>query len=363
MKKYLILFLVVTSSNLFTQEVTQKFNLPNLLSENSGLIYFDGKIITHNDSGDKPNLYELDVLTGKILRKITIINASNIDWEDIAQDANYIYVSDSGNNRGNRTNLKIYKISKKDYLMSNSISAEVINYKYSDQKDFRHSSKNNFDAEALVSYYDHLLIFSKNRGNQKTKIYKISKNVGTHTAKKINTIDINGQVTGATYNHKENSIVLCGYSSSLSPFLIFLDNFDIKSKSFVKVDVSDYVGAMSQIEGISYSINDEILLSRERFRKKIGGFSIDIPSTVFVFNKEELTFSQRIINKSIEDFSNNTSFNSDFQILKVTDELGKRVFKKIDTITPKSILNLPNGNYYIKVKTGFFIANQKYTKQ
>lgn len=363
MKKYLILFLVVTSSNLFAQEITQKFNFSDQLSENSGLIYFDGKIITHNDSGGKPVLYELDALTGEVLRIITLTNTLNIDWEDITQDANYIYISDSGNNMGNRTNLKIYKVSKKDYLSSSNITAQIINYSYSDQKDFRYSSKNNFDAEALVSYYDHLLIFSKNRGNQKTKIYKIPKKVGTHTAEKINTININGQVTGATYNHKANSIILCGYSSSLSPFLIFLDNFDIKSKSFVKVDVSDYVGAMSQIEGISYSINDEILISRERFRKKIGGFSIDIPSTVFVFNKEELTFSQRIINKSIKDFSNNTSFNPDFQILKVTDELGKRIFKKIDTITPKSILNLPSGNYYIKVKTGFFIANQKYTKQ
>ncbi|MCF6279623.1 MAG: T9SS type A sorting domain-containing protein [Flavobacteriaceae bacterium] len=365
MEKYLILFLVFTSSNLFAQEITQKFNFPNQLSENSGLIYFDGKIIAHNDSGGKSILYEVDALTGKIVREVAITNAINIDWEDIAQDKEYIYISDSGNNLGNRTNLKIYKVSKKDFLNSSNITAQIINYNYSDQEDFRYSSKSNFDAEALIVYYDKLLIFSKNKGDNKTNVYSLPKTIGTHIAEKINTIDVGGQITGASYNHKANSIVLCGYSLLLSPFIIFLDDFDIKSKSFIKIDLSEYIGAMSQVEGVSYGVNDEILISRERFRKKIAGFSIDIPSGVFVLNKEEWNISPKVISNYINDFSiasPSEKFKQD--VLKITNALGETIFSRKDTIKSSDIDSLKKGVYYARIKlNNQIIINQRLIKK
>ncbi len=321
--------------------VTKKFNLPSELNENSGLLFFDGKLITHNDSGGQPILYQLNNTTGTIERRVRISNAFNIDWEDLAQDEDYIYISDSGNNRGNRTNLKIYKISKKDFLDNETVIAKTIFYKYDNQKNYMRSSKTNFDAEALISFEDKLLIFSKNRGNNKTNIYQLDKNPGTQTAKYLYTLDIDGQVTGGTKN-KQNDLVLSGYTSSLSPFMLVFRGFDLKDRSFVRIDFSQFLGVANQVEGITF-VNDSILnFSRERFKKKIAGFSLNKPATVFEFNLNDL---ENLISETLnnEDFDNSL-------ITRITDEKGKTILKRKDTINSLKIKKFPSGIYYSKIK-------------
>ena len=102
------------------ENITEKYNLPNSISETSGLLFYNGKLITHNDSGDAANLYELDTIRGNITRTITISNATNSDWEDITQDDTHIYIGDFGNNsNGNRQDLKIYKILR--FIVKNSV--------------------------------------------------------------------------------------------------------------------------------------------------------------------------------------------------------------------------------------------------
>ena len=59
--------------------------LPAVLSESSGAVFFNGRFISHNDSGNENKLYELDTATGLILRTVHIQNAVNSDWEDLAQ--------------------------------------------------------------------------------------------------------------------------------------------------------------------------------------------------------------------------------------------------------------------------------------
>ena len=94
----------------------EKFALPANLSESSGAIFFNNKLITHNDSRGENKLFELDTITEQVTRTVAISNATNIDWEDITQDDTSIYIGDIGNNSGNRTDLKIYKISKTDFV-------------------------------------------------------------------------------------------------------------------------------------------------------------------------------------------------------------------------------------------------------
>ena len=101
--------------------VSVRAQLPAMLSESSGAVFFNGRFISHNDSGNENKLYELDTATGLILRTVHIQNAVNSDWEDLAQDATSLYIGDIGNNRGNRTDLKIYKIAKADYLASDTV--------------------------------------------------------------------------------------------------------------------------------------------------------------------------------------------------------------------------------------------------
>ena len=111
-KSTFFLFFVLTNCFVFSQvsNFKEKFILPDEVKETSGLLFFNGKIITHKDSGNAANLYELDSVNGNILRIIAINSVTNTDWEDITQDENHIYIADIGNNNGNRTDLNIFKI-------------------------------------------------------------------------------------------------------------------------------------------------------------------------------------------------------------------------------------------------------------
>ena len=95
-----------TNSNKAENTVVFATQLPKKINETSGLEYFDGQLITHNDSGDDPLLYGFSK-TGALLETYVVEDAENHDWEDIAMDDRYLYISDSGNNFGNRKNLKI----------------------------------------------------------------------------------------------------------------------------------------------------------------------------------------------------------------------------------------------------------------
>ena len=112
------------------------------MEETSGLLYYNNKIITHNDSGNDANLYEIDPENGEITRVVTVANATNIDWEDLGQDDTYIYIADIGNNNGNREDLKIYKILKSDFISSTNVTSQEITFSYEDQTDFSSQPNN-----------------------------------------------------------------------------------------------------------------------------------------------------------------------------------------------------------------------------
>lgn len=123
----------LTAQNLSLTKVT---SLGQEVAETSGLLNVDGRIFTHNDSGNKAELYELDTVSGAVKRKIVVTNASNNDWEDLSSDDHFIYIGDFGNNRGDRKNLRIYRVSREQLLSSENIQADTINFIYDDQKTF-----------------------------------------------------------------------------------------------------------------------------------------------------------------------------------------------------------------------------------
>ena len=85
-------------------------NLPPIANESSGIARTGkGTFWTHNDSGGKPELYEIDS-TGKLLSTKVIPNSENTDWEDLTEDENgNIYIGDFGNNGNTRHSLTVYK--------------------------------------------------------------------------------------------------------------------------------------------------------------------------------------------------------------------------------------------------------------
>ena len=103
-----VYLIFLTGTFLFSQESIEVLGvLSNEISETSGLIFHNGKLITHNDSGNTPQLFEIDTVSYQITRTVTLSNVANIDWEDIAQDSEYIYIGDFGNNLGTRTDLSL----------------------------------------------------------------------------------------------------------------------------------------------------------------------------------------------------------------------------------------------------------------
>lgn len=269
-----ILFFILGMFGMAAQisAATEKFALPSILSESSGVIYFNNKLITHNDSGGENALYEVDVVSGLVTRTITISNATNVDWEDITQDETSIYIGDIGNNSsGNRTDLKIYKISKSDYLSMDSVTAETISFSYSDQIEFTASGSNNteWDAEALVSFDDTtLMVFSKNWINGVTKGYVVSKTPGTYALTPLaTTLNSLGLITGGTYNASNKKLLLVGYTNVLSPFVWECEGFkgnDVFSGVNTQTALPDSFG-LEQIEAIASIDESRYVITAEAF--------------------------------------------------------------------------------------------------
>ncbi|NQX97144.1 MAG: T9SS C-terminal target domain-containing protein, partial [Flavobacteriales bacterium] len=234
------LFLIVSIAMSQNVTTTFKSGLPTLLEETSGLIYFNGKIITHNDSGGDPKLYEIDTITGNITRTIEITNAINIDWEDIAQDSNYIYIGDIGNNNGNRTNLKIYRILKSDYLNNLTVLADTINFSYNDQVNFTSlPNNNNFDCEAFVIHNDSIILFTKNWVTATVNAYVLPKTIGSHIAKNVSTYNSLGLITGA--DNINNTFYLSGYNNSIIPFILIVNSNGVNQDFFGSSIISKHV--------------------------------------------------------------------------------------------------------------------------
>lgn len=205
----------------------QLVEVPEELQEISGILFQDeNTIISHNDSGNEPILYEQDLLERKIYRSVKIRNADNLDWEDIAEDQQYIYIGDFGNNLGQRTNLSILKIKKNEFNTLDSLNAEFIEFNFEDQADFTPRQTHNFDCEAMINFEDHLYLFSKNRADFKTKLYQLSKTADSNSANLVETFDVQGLITAATKNQDKNVIALLGYNDSneFEPFIwLFYD--------------------------------------------------------------------------------------------------------------------------------------------
>lgn len=185
-KFYILVFIFLLSFGAFSQELTT-YPLEPKLKEISGLEQLnESTLVAINDGGNKAELYLFD-FEGKPIKTVTVTNATNVDWEDLAKDDKYLYIGDIGNNNNNRKDLCIYKIRIEDVLNKSEVTAEKIAFNYYDQKEFPPSKEFlNFDAEGMIAYRNAIFIFSKNRTepfNGVCTVYSIPKTPGNHTAK------------------------------------------------------------------------------------------------------------------------------------------------------------------------------------
>ncbi|MEE4256509.1 MAG: T9SS type A sorting domain-containing protein [Bacteroidales bacterium] len=277
----------------FTPE--QYLQLPSTLDETSGLIYWMGGIWTFNDSGGEPRIYKVDTISGDIIQYVTISNGDNVDWEDIAQDEDFIYIGDFGNNAGNRKDLVVYKLAKAGIPSTGNVTlpAEIISFEYADQQSFvPNFNDNEYDCEAMICAGSHLYLFTKNWVSETTRLYQLSTDAGAHSILPIDTLNTEGLVTGAAYSAELDQVVLCGYRNYV-PFIFLL--FDFQDYSFFSGNkrriVSSGMFAL-QTEGICFKNGYRTFLSCEKS-------SLD--QQVFTFSTAEWTDISLI---SIQEFEN-----------------------------------------------------------
>jgi hypothetical protein len=205
------------------QTVEKVVELPVQVYETSGLEYFEGNFLTHNDSGGKPILY-LFSETGELLENYLIPNVKNKDWEDLTRDEDLFYISDTGNNNGSRKKLKILMVDpKKNFDLVGEIK---INYK--NQKNFEKRKKHPYDVEAIAALPKSLVLFSKNRMTFTTELYFIPKKEGSYSLKPKRSLPVNSLITGADYNERLKLFALVAYNKEGEQFIYTLPNFNSK---------------------------------------------------------------------------------------------------------------------------------------
>lgn len=283
------------------------YELPEIIEETSGLIYWNDKIWTHNDDTDI-NLYSFDFENVSDYNAYELTGTYNIDQEEISQDSNYVYVGDFGNNvSGNRTNLKILRIEKQS-LLAGSPVIDTIYFVYSNQTNFEASGANNtdFDCESFIVSTDSIYLFTKQWVSEKTTVYSLSKYPGEHIAHYKNEFDVSGLITGAVYDRARRYVVLCGYSSTVQPFFYLL--YDFKGNDFFsgnKRKIS-FSKPLHQVEGITtkngliYYASNEKLVKVITIKPKIHKVDLS-PYLSTYLNSMHLDSIAPVINSSHSD--------------------------------------------------------------
>ena len=143
----------------------------------------DGLFWVHNDSGDAARLFALDAsgqvqipagLAGEYYGEsarpgaeawpgVSIINAENRDWEDLASDETNLYIADLGNNLNARRDLGIYVVPWASLGEARSASASrFIPVHYPEQAEFPPLERH-FDSESLFVADGSLYAITKHR--------------------------------------------------------------------------------------------------------------------------------------------------------------------------------------------------------
>lgn len=331
------------------------FQLQDRLRESSGLIFYKGLLWSHNDSDGEASIFGMDTLDGSIKSIITISNAVNNDWEDLAQDEEYIYIADFGNNAGARKDLAIYKLDKKqiDGSPQQQLEAEKITFHYPEQeKFFPRWKQHNFDCEALIAGESGLFLFTKNWKNAQTDLYALPKTAGDYPALHLGNFDCDGVVTGADLNTSTGVLALVGYDAKFwRPFVILF--YDFEEEAFFggfsrKIELTNLI--TTQTEGICFVSEDELMISAEYsqtfsarvFKLPIGQWTNKRDFALrkgengkwlpqWFFNPDELIIQWEQMSDQGKD-----------QFFFLVDEHGKTIHQsKVSVVDGKSVVNLP----------------------
>lgn len=336
--------------------------MPDELPGCSGFEFFDNQLWAHNDHIDGPQIYQIDTATGEVIKSVWIDNWPKRDWEDMTSSDTHLYIGDFGNNNGNRTDLKVLKIKRSD-LTEDTVAAEEINFNFADQTDFStRNREHDFDCEAILYKNDSLYIFSKNWVDNKTRLYVLPDQAGSHSLIPRAEFDVGGLVTAADISLDGKNILLLCYAENGATFLYLLfdyQDFMPFSGNKRKIDIGSFF-TVSQVESLTFQNDSEGFIGSEDFSVisgKLLHFKISqwienwpVNSTNIVQNdnihvypnpfKEELHVGVKSGNKKIKK-------------IEFFDTSGQRVLKKRIRLKKNIHISgnkLSSGMYVMKIK-------------
>jgi hypothetical protein len=279
MKKTLNIFFTIAllalhlaaSSQVKMKKITR---LNTLLTETSGLVFYQNKyLITHNDGGNRSELFVLD-LNGEIIKRINVLDTKNRDWEDLTtDDKGNLYIGDFGNNDNERKECQIYIIPK-GFIEKEEVKPKKIDFTYEDQKDFPPKKKQlNYDCEAFFWKDSKLYLFTKCRTEPYTgitKIYQLNPKKGDQEAKLIGSIMLckSGwrfcSVTSIDYFPSTNTLAILTYSK----LYLISDFYDTE---FWNGNIRSYsLPIVKQREAITFKNKNSFYLTDE-YKTGLGG--------------------------------------------------------------------------------------------
>lgn len=212
-------------------EVSLAFALPEDINECSGAEMLHGELWVHNDSGDDPVLYNVDLITGEIEHRTHLAGVGNVDWEEAAFSTEYGYVGDYGNNKAMRTDLKIIKFPLSELHRETIDAPQEIFFKFADQIDFSGTDTlHNFDIEAMVTVGEDLHLFTKDRSHTVINVYRLTTEITDFERSLLPdaTIPADGMITAADYDEATGRLALLGYHDwrfPFDPFVYIIDDY------------------------------------------------------------------------------------------------------------------------------------------
>lgn len=225
-------------------KIVEKYNLPYILEETSGLAILNDTLWTLNDSGNEAALYAIST-KGELLNKRDTTK-TNIDWEDMTIVNGNMLVADMGNNFGTRKNLYLLEI---DLSNGGATTFDSIPFNYPEQDNFDFQQNTHFDAEGIVVVENKIVVFTKNRSTLTSEVYVISPSGGPAT--KMGSLPVGSLITGADYHQESKTLALTGYRRDDNQYLYVIDNFSLSAVADANISQYDLDFNGAQIEAIS----------------------------------------------------------------------------------------------------------------
>ncbi|MCB9680455.1 MAG: hypothetical protein H6733_03215 [Alphaproteobacteria bacterium] len=166
------------------------------IAESSALVAsrtWPGVFWTLSDSGNAAELFAVDA-DGRLLRRVPVQGADNIDWEELAlDDDGHLWIADIGNNDDLRRDLAVHRVAEPDPTgTAPAVVERTVAVVYPEQTAWPDPTGRRFDAEALFWGDGTLWLLTKQRADRSTTLYRFGSLEGESKLDKVGALALGG---------------------------------------------------------------------------------------------------------------------------------------------------------------------------